>query len=161
PYFGHVDDLVTLELHDIDVVGASTVSRRRNRATGSAMGAMEHAVDGNVVPRLIGGEGHYLVVSVGQYGHHTLHPFRVLRERFYPEQRLGLGAKGGGGRAIGAARLPSLARLAGGEEGFGDSCDRCHVDSPFETNPRPTRTDAIYPRRITAVRQERVQQKRR
>src|SRR5215470_7321183 len=61
PYLGHVDDLVTLELHDIDVVGASTTSRRRNRAAGAGMGAMEHAVDGNVVPRRIGGERPYLV----------------------------------------------------------------------------------------------------
>src|SRR5262249_24633984 len=131
PYFGHVDDLVTIELHDIDVVGASTTSRRRNRAAGAGMGAMEHAVNGNTVPRHIGGERHYLVVSVGQHGHHTLHPFRVLRERLYLEQWLGLGTKAGVGRAIGAARLPSLTGLARGEEGFGDRCDRCHVDSLF------------------------------
>ena len=128
PYLGHVDDLVALELHDIDVVGAGPTSGRRNGTAGAGMGAMKHAVGRDVVSRCVGSERLYLVVAVWQNRHNTLHPVRVLRERLYFEQRLGLSTKSGVGRAVTAACLPSLTRLAGGEEGFGDTCDRCHVD---------------------------------
>lgn len=128
PYLGHVNDLVTLELHDIDVVGARATARRRNRAAGARMGSMEDAVGSNVVPGGVCGERLHLVASVGQNRQNTLHPVRVLCERLYVEQRLSLGGKRGVGCAIGAASLPSLTRLAGSEEGFGYGCDRCHVD---------------------------------
>ena len=49
PYLRHVGNLVTLELHDIDVVGAGVASRRRYRTTLAGMRSMEHAVRGNVV----------------------------------------------------------------------------------------------------------------
>jgi|RhiMethySRZTD1v2_1073278.scaffolds.fasta_scaffold08238_13 hypothetical protein len=49
PYLGSVGDLVTLELHDIDVVGAGVASVRRYRNPGAGMRSMEHAVRGNVV----------------------------------------------------------------------------------------------------------------
>src|SRR5262249_19711258 len=56
PYLGHVDDLVTFELHDIDVVGARLTSRRRNRTARASMSAMENAVGSNVVPRFVDSE---------------------------------------------------------------------------------------------------------
>jgi len=49
PYLGSVGDLVALELHDIDVVGAGVASVRRYRNPGACMRSMEHAVRGNVV----------------------------------------------------------------------------------------------------------------
>src|SRR5687767_11731906 len=96
------------------------------------MGSMKDAVDSNVVPGGVCGERLYLVAAVGQDRQNTLHPVSVLCERFHVEQRLGLGRKRGVGCAIGAASLPSLARLAGGEKGFGYSCGRCHVDIPVQ-----------------------------
>jgi hypothetical protein len=45
PFLGYVGDLVTLELHEIDVVGAGVASVRRYRTAWAAgMRSMEHAV---------------------------------------------------------------------------------------------------------------------
>ena len=49
PFLGYVGDLVTLELHEIDVVGAGVASVRRYRTAWAGMRSMEHAVRGNVV----------------------------------------------------------------------------------------------------------------
>jgi len=50
PYLGYVADLVTLELHDIDVVGAVWCPFRGTPdGLGVGMLSMEHAVRGNVV----------------------------------------------------------------------------------------------------------------
>ena len=53
PDLGHVNDLVPIELHDIDVVSAGVTAGRRNRAALTSMRAMEHAVGGNIVPRRV------------------------------------------------------------------------------------------------------------
>jgi site-specific DNA recombinase len=102
-------DRHTSELEELDVEGILAFAER-------------------VVPCCVRGERLDLVAPVGQNRHEPFHPVGVLRQCLYVEQRLGLGAKGGGGRAVGAARLPPLAGLASGKEGFGDTCDRCHVD---------------------------------
>jgi hypothetical protein len=42
PFLGYVGDLVTLELHEIDVVGAGVASVRRYRTAWACMRSMEH-----------------------------------------------------------------------------------------------------------------------
>lgn len=56
PDLGHVSDLVTLELHDIDVIRTRALAGRWNRATGTSMCPMENSVRDDVVPHGIRGE---------------------------------------------------------------------------------------------------------
>ncbi len=53
---GHVSDLVTLELHDVNIVGARTPTRRRNRAAWTCVGAVKHPVSGDIVSCCVSGE---------------------------------------------------------------------------------------------------------
>src|SRR5215469_2577432 len=56
PYFGHVRDLVSLELHHVDVIRGDSPAGRRNRSALAGMGPIKYAICGNVVSVDIGRE---------------------------------------------------------------------------------------------------------
>ena len=53
PYFGHVGNLVAVELHYVDVIRADLSTRGRNRPTLPGMRSIENSVGGDVVPRAV------------------------------------------------------------------------------------------------------------
>src|SRR5262249_19202389 len=56
PDFGHVADLVAVEVHHIDIVGLGALARRRARTALAAMRRMEDTIGGDVFSLLVGGE---------------------------------------------------------------------------------------------------------
>src|SRR5215475_1387446 len=116
PDLGHVADLAVLELHHIDIVGAGALACWGHWAALAGVGAREHGAGADVVALLVGGEGLDVVARVREDHEHCLHPVGVLLERLHAGERFGLGGEARAGLAVGTARGPAFARLAGVEE---------------------------------------------
>lgn len=67
PYFGHVRDLVTFELHHVDVIRSRSPAGWRNRPALAGMGPIKFAISSDVISGDVRGEGPHLVEGVRQY----------------------------------------------------------------------------------------------
>jgi hypothetical protein len=86
PYLRHVNDLIALELHDIDVVSYRGLACGRNWAA-IEVGAGKSPIGYDVPACFISGERLYLVTAVCQGDQKALHPLRVGAKRCNIGQR--------------------------------------------------------------------------
>src|SRR5205814_3360770 len=77
PDLRHVADLVAVEFHHIDVIGAGALSSRRTGTALAGMGGRKHAIGAYAVALGIGREGFNLIATVRHEGQQALHPFGV------------------------------------------------------------------------------------
>ena len=104
-------DLVAVEVHHVDVVGARALSGRGHRAALAGVRPVEDGIRGNALAFGVDSERLQLVAAVGKHSHHPLHPLRIVRQCPDLREWLGLCRKCGVGMTIGAARLPPLTRV--------------------------------------------------
>src|SRR5437762_8632227 len=88
PDLRHVADLVAVEFHHIDVIGACAFSRRWARTALASMGGRKHAMGAYAVALGIGREGFNLITTVRHEGQQALHPFGVNLQSADLTQRL-------------------------------------------------------------------------
>src|SRR5258708_15645989 len=99
PDFRHLTDLISTELHYVDVVRNSLFPGRLTGTAGTGMGARKDGISRDVVTFSVGSEGFQLVASVRHEGHQALHPIGVFRKRLYTGERFSLGCKSSVGSA--------------------------------------------------------------
>src|SRR6266550_3230319 len=88
PDLRHVADLVAVEFHHIDVIGAGALSSRRTGTALAGMGGRKHAIGAYAVALGIGREGFNLIATVRHEGQQALHPFGVSLQSADLAQRL-------------------------------------------------------------------------
>src|SRR5437763_13270596 len=77
PDLRHVADLVAVEFHHIDVIGAGALSGRRTGTALASMGGRKHPICAYAVALGISRERFYLVATIWHEGQQALHPFGV------------------------------------------------------------------------------------
>ncbi len=100
--FGHVRDLFSLELHNIDVIRLRCLPSWRARPAGQ-MCASEDPKSADVFTLRVDRKGFHLIGTVCQNRQKPLHPLSVLLKRFNFSQRLCLRDKRCVRAAIGTA----------------------------------------------------------
>ena len=78
--FCHVADLVTVELHDVDVVRSCLFVGRLTRAAGTGTGPPKNGLSRYVVAFSIGGKRFHFVTAVLQNHQQAPHPIAVFRQ---------------------------------------------------------------------------------
>ena len=82
PNLRHVADLVSGELHHIDVIRARLFAGRLTWTTGAGMRTREDTVGSDVVSLDISGKGFHLIAAIRHNRHQSLHPIGVFRKCF-------------------------------------------------------------------------------
>src|SRR5206468_10124534 len=129
PDFGHVTDFVAIKLHDVDVIGAGALPCWRAGTALTGMRCREYAVSAHAAALMICRKRFYDIPPIWHEGQQTLHPFGVGLQRADVGQRFRLRREARIRKAMGAASLPTFARLASLKELLGDGCDVRHVSS--------------------------------
>src|SRR6266478_9574806 len=81
PDLCHMADLVALEFHNVDIVGAGALAGRRTGTTLTTMSPRKHSEGTDTFPIVVGGKRFHDISSIWYERQQSLHPVGILLKR--------------------------------------------------------------------------------